>query len=99
MDVSWDESNRVRQRLQAEVDRFDRLWSSREDGVITEDVSDLVYEQLAQYQGMEDCPGMVDQKEDSQLPEGFEGWALSIRTETSGSLIPQKSGDPNETDI
>ena len=73
MDVSWDESSRVRQRLQAEVNRFDRLWSSREDGVITEDVSDLVYEQLAQYQGMEDCPGMVDQKEDSQLPEGFEG--------------------------
>lgn len=76
MDVSWDESNRVRQRLQAEVNRFDWLWSSREDGVITEDVSDLVYEQLAQYQGMEDCPGMVDQKEDSQLPEGFEGWAF-----------------------
>ena len=76
VDVSWDESSRVRQRLQAEVNRFDRLWSSREDGVITEDVSDLVYEQLAQYQGMEDCPGMVDQKEDSQLPEGFEGWAF-----------------------
>lgn len=76
VDVSWDESSRVRQRLQAEVDRFGRLWSSREDGVITEDVSDLVYEQLAQYQGMEDCPGMVDQKEDSQLPEGFEGWAF-----------------------
>lgn len=75
VDVSWDESSRVRQRLQAEVDRFDRLWSSREDGVITKDVSDLVYEQLAQYQETGDCSNMVDQREDSQLPEGFDGWA------------------------
>ncbi|MGL4382770.1 MAG: SNF2-related protein [Bacilli bacterium] len=50
VDVSWDSSDNVRQRIKANIERFDRLWNNNEPGVEVIEASDLVYEEIAQFQ-------------------------------------------------
>lgn len=50
VDVSWDFSENVKSRIKLNKERFDKLWKNEEIGVITIDATDLVYEQLRDYQ-------------------------------------------------
>ena len=50
VDVSWDDSENVKLRIQSNVERFNRLWSDNEPGVKVVEVSDLAYEEIAKYQ-------------------------------------------------
>lgn len=50
VDVSWDSSEYVQKRMQANIDRFNRLWNNSEQDVEVVEISDLTYEEIAQYQ-------------------------------------------------
>ena len=50
VDVSWDKSYRVADRIKLYNDRFARLWNNQESGTTVIEASDLAYKQLARYQ-------------------------------------------------
>ncbi|QOD86267.1 DEAD/DEAH box helicase family protein [Weissella viridescens] len=50
VDVSWDESINVKNRIEENLDRFERLWNDAEPGVSVVEASDLAYEEIAKYQ-------------------------------------------------
>lgn len=50
VDVSWDKSTKVQQRISNNKDRFNRLWSNEEVGVEVIEASELAYDEIAQYQ-------------------------------------------------
>lgn len=50
VDVSWDHSEKVKSRIHANIERFNRLWNDNEPGVKVIEVSELAYEEIAKYQ-------------------------------------------------
>lgn len=50
VDVSWDESENVKARIEANSNRFMRLWNDEEPNVKVIEASQLVYNQIAKYQ-------------------------------------------------
>lgn len=50
VDVSWDESSKVQQRINNNKDRFKRLWRNEEVGVEVIEASELAYDEIAKYQ-------------------------------------------------
>lgn len=50
VDVSWDKSEKVQSRIQANQERFIRLWNDCEPDVKVVEASDVAYEQIAKYQ-------------------------------------------------
>lgn len=50
VDVSWDKSEMVQSRIDANSERFNRLWNNKEDRVEVVEISQLAYEQIAVYQ-------------------------------------------------
>lgn len=54
VDVSWDESERVKSRMNSYSDRFDRLWNNKEKRATVIEASEIAYEQLAIYQSQVD---------------------------------------------
>lgn len=50
VDVSWDESVKVKDRIEENKARFDRLWNDTEEGVTVVEASELTYEEVAPYQ-------------------------------------------------
>lgn len=50
VDVSWDNSEKVKSRIRSYNERFNRLWNDRESGVKVIEASELAYEEIAKYQ-------------------------------------------------
>lgn len=64
VDVSWDNSEKVRHRIQSNVERFERLWQDNEPGVKVIDASELAYEELAKYQPQSKI-GYLEKRQDN----------------------------------
>ncbi|MDE8037836.1 SNF2-related protein [Erysipelothrix rhusiopathiae] len=54
VDVSWDMSEYVQKRIKKSIDRFNRLWTNTEPGVLVVDVSETTYKKIAQYETQSD---------------------------------------------
>lgn len=50
VDKSWDESQAVQNRINENIERFNRLWENKEENVKVVEASELAYEEIAQYQ-------------------------------------------------
>lgn len=50
VDKSWDESQAVQNRINDNIERFNRLWENKEENVKVVEASELAYEEIAQYQ-------------------------------------------------
>lgn len=50
VDVSWDTSQKVQSRIEANSKRFERLWNNKEPGVTVVEISSVAYEEIAVYQ-------------------------------------------------
>lgn len=50
VDVSWDSSSNVTERIKTNELRFDRLWNNEENDVLTLDATALIYSELKKYQ-------------------------------------------------
>lgn len=50
VDVSWDISPNVKSRIKSNSERFDRLWNDNEPDVKVIEVSEIAYNEIAQYQ-------------------------------------------------
>lgn len=50
VDKSWDSSKNVQERIQNNIERFNRLWSNKENNIEVVEASELAYEEIAQYQ-------------------------------------------------
>lgn len=72
VDVSWDSSNYVSERIQSNVERFNRLWDNEEAGITVIEASDLAYENIAMYQSQAVVKEFTIQEEkfeESHVPE------------------------------
>ena len=76
VDVSWDESSRVRQRLQAEVNRFDRLWSLAKMGWLPKTWVIWYMNNSLNIREWRIVPAWLIRRKIRSCPEGFEGWAF-----------------------
>ena len=96
VDVSWDESENVKSRIESSVKRFDRLWNDVEPGVKVIEASDLAYKEIAKYQdqsNVEDL-GVVDESdENADLPENIISFQLS-----GNSIVRLDNTSPKLTD-
>lgn len=50
VDVSWDKSEMVQERIKNYGKRFDKLWKNEEEGISVKDATDVVYDEIAKYQ-------------------------------------------------
>jgi len=50
VDSSWNSSQNIQNRINENIERFNRLWNNQETGVKVIEASDLAYEEIAQYQ-------------------------------------------------
>ena len=65
VDTSWDISKNVQYRINANQERFKRLWNNEEDGVEVIEVSKIAYEEIAKYQSQSNI-NTIDQLDDSE---------------------------------
>lgn len=56
VDVSWDNSEFVQKRINKSIERFNRLWTNTESGVVVVDASETTYQKIAQYESQADIP-------------------------------------------
>lgn len=56
VDVSWDKSEYVHKRINESIERFDRLWSNTEPGVLVVEASEITYLQIAKYETQSEIP-------------------------------------------
>lgn len=52
VDTSWDISNNVKVRIDANKERFQRLWNNEEEGILVREISNQTYEEIAKYQSL-----------------------------------------------
>lgn len=78
VDVSWDASDNVQNRIKESKDRFQRLWSNNEPGVTVVEASELAYEEIAPYQELATISNLTKFEDDGndQIPEGTIGFKL-----------------------
>lgn len=50
VDVSWDTSEYVKERIKTNECRFNRLWENEEPDVVTVEATDIVYSEIEKYQ-------------------------------------------------
>lgn len=50
VDVSWDTSEYVKERIRSNAVRFNRLWENKETDVVTIDATEIVYSEIQKYQ-------------------------------------------------
>lgn len=50
VDCSWDDSKNVKDRINENVSRFDRIWHNKEKRLIVKDATDVVYDEIAVFQ-------------------------------------------------
>lgn len=89
VDVSWDTSVNVKMRIKSSEERFQKLWDGKEDGVITVEATDLVYDELKK--------NRIDKNTISEeITEDFKGIyfylesSRIIRKDTSTNFITSK---------
>lgn len=54
VDVSWDKSEFVQKRITDSIERFNRLWTNTEPGVLVVEASKITYTEIAQYETQSD---------------------------------------------
>lgn len=75
VDTSWDSSKNVQDRINANQERFERLWNNEEDGVEVIEASKLAYEEIAKYQSQSNI-NTIGQLDDSE--NAFDQYKESI---------------------
>ena len=73
VDVSWDDSVNVQNRIEESVNRFVRLWNDREPGIKVIEASELTYEEISPYQEMATI---------TEIPERYDFDGEVIKEET-----------------
>jgi hypothetical protein len=85
VDVDWDQSERVRQRIDKNADRFRRIWQNEEKELVVVSANSLIYDQIKKFQPLVHA----EQKHKTALKvansdvraDDFCGWALELHGE------------------
>lgn len=79
VDVSWDESPRVQDRIAANLQRFSRIWRNQENGLVVVPANDIVYEAIRRFQppAKHEADRMISHED--APPTGFIGWEVFRR--------------------
>ena len=87
VDVSWDSSTNVQTRILANKNRFDRLWKNEEKDILTIDATEIVYDEIKEYQQYSTINKDKENQSDNNIYFCLKGGNIIVRQDNSSIQI------------